>query len=149
MKTVCFKELVSMLGIGTAVVIFEKALPEKFFSELNIEDWFAICREAEPGSELKGRALTTIKEIVRWEIKSPLVGTFTQSGVWPCGVDAANPLVKVGDRVEPNTIVCGIEAMMVQNSIKADVRGTITEVEVKHGDAVGYGDVLFRIKPEL
>ena len=78
------------------------------------------------------------------EIKSPIVGTFTRTGIWPCA-SSEKPLVRVGDHVEPDTIVCGVTAMMVQNQKNAAVSGTIMKISVEHGDAVGYKQVLFEV----
>jgi len=44
--------------------------------------------------------------------------------------------------------VCIIEAMKVMNEIKAEVSGTIMEKLVKNGQAVEYGQPLFKAKPE-
>ncbi len=41
-----------------------------------------------------------------------------------------------------------IEAMKVMNEIKSEHTGTIAEVLVSNGQAVEYGQVLFRIKPD-
>jgi acetyl-CoA carboxylase biotin carboxyl carrier protein len=49
--------------------------------------------------------------------------------------------------VKPDTVVCIIEAMKVFNQIPAEISGTITEVLVNNGDAVEYGQPLFRVKP--
>ena len=38
--------------------------------------------------------------------------------------------------------------MKVMNEIKADISGTIVEVLVDNGQAVEYGQVLFRVKPD-
>ena len=51
-------------------------------------------------------------------------------------------------RVEPQTVICIIEAMKVMNEIKAETSGTIAEVAVSNGQAVEYGQVLFRVRPE-
>jgi acetyl-CoA carboxylase biotin carboxyl carrier protein len=45
-------------------------------------------------------------------------------------------------------VVCIIEAMKVMNEIRAEVSGTIVEKLVKNGQAVEYGQALFRVKPE-
>lgn len=74
-------------------------------------------------------------------IKSPTVGTFYSS---PTPEDPA--FVQVGSTVKPDTVVCIVEAMKVFNQITADVSGTITEVLVKNGDSVEYGQPLFRVK---
>ncbi|MEM8496193.1 MAG: biotin/lipoyl-containing protein, partial [Planctomycetota bacterium] len=52
-----------------------------------------------------------------------------------------------GDTVKPDTVVCIIEAMKVINEIKAEVSGKIVEVLVKNGDAVEFGQPLYKIKP--
>lgn len=74
-------------------------------------------------------------------ITAPLVGTFYRSG----SPDAAS-FVKVGDRVEPDTTVCIIEAMKVMNEIKAEKTGVIKEIMVDNSQAVEYGQVLFVIE---
>ena len=38
--------------------------------------------------------------------------------------------------------------MKVMNEIKAEVSGTIVERIVKNGQAVEYGQVLFRVRPD-
>ena len=43
----------------------------------------------------------------------------------------ADSYVEVGSVVEPDTVVCIIEAMKVMNEIKAEVKGTIAEVLVE------------------
>ncbi len=74
-------------------------------------------------------------------IKSPTVGTFYLS---PTPTEP--PFVKVGSAVKPDTVVCLIEAMKVFNQIPAEISGTITEILVNNGDAVEYGQPLFRVK---
>lgn len=76
------------------------------------------------------------------EIKSPTVGTFYAS---PSPDEPA--FLQVGTKVSPDTIVCLIEAMKVFNQIPAEVSGTVTAILVKNGDAVEYGQPLFRVKP--
>jgi acetyl-CoA carboxylase biotin carboxyl carrier protein len=76
-------------------------------------------------------------------IKSPLVGTFYASP----SPDSA-PFVELGSHVDAQTVVCVIEAMKVMNEIKADTSGTIAEILVGSGQAVEYGQVLFKVKPD-
>lgn len=75
-------------------------------------------------------------------IKSPTVGTFYSS---PSPDDP--PFVTVGSRVQPDTIVCLVEAMKVFNQIPAEVSGIISEVLVQNGDSVEFGQPLFRVQP--
>ncbi len=77
------------------------------------------------------------------EIKSPIVGTFYATPSPDSG-----PYVEVGSQVTPQTVVCVIEAMKVMNEIKAETSGTIVEVLVTNGQAVEYGQVLFRVRPD-
>ncbi len=75
-------------------------------------------------------------------IKSPTVGTFYAA---PSPDDP--PFVTVGSKIQPDTIVCLVEAMKVYNDIQAEVAGTITSILVKNGDAVEYDQPLFRVEP--
>jgi acetyl-CoA carboxylase biotin carboxyl carrier protein len=77
------------------------------------------------------------------EIKSPIVGTF-----YATPSPDSEPYVEIGSRVEPQTVVCIIEAMKVMNEIKAEASGTIAEILVTNGQAVEYGQVLFRVRPD-
>ena len=74
-------------------------------------------------------------------IKSPMVGTFYQASS-----PESPPFVNVGDSVNTDTTVCIIEAMKVMNEIPAELSGTIKEVLVENGDAVEYGQPLFKVK---
>jgi acetyl-CoA carboxylase biotin carboxyl carrier protein len=53
----------------------------------------------------------------------------------------------VGAKVQPETIVCMVEAMKVFNQIPAEANGTVLEVLVKNGDPVEFGQPLFKIRP--
>jgi acetyl-CoA carboxylase biotin carboxyl carrier protein len=77
------------------------------------------------------------------EIKSPLVGTF-----YATPSPDSDHYVEVGSQVEPQTVVCIVEAMKVMNEIKAETSGTIAEILVENGQAVEYGQLLFKIKPD-
>ncbi|MCA9014208.1 MAG: acetyl-CoA carboxylase biotin carboxyl carrier protein [Planctomycetaceae bacterium] len=73
-------------------------------------------------------------------IKSPTVGTFYAS---PSPDDP--PFVSIGSKVGADTIVCIVEAMKVFNQIPAEINGTISEILVKDGEAVEFGQPLFRV----
>ena len=76
------------------------------------------------------------------EVKSPMIGTFYRKPS-----PDAEVYCEVGTVVQPDTVVCIIEAMKVMNEIKAEVKGTIAEVLVEDGKPVEYGQALFRIEP--
>jgi len=77
------------------------------------------------------------------EIKAPIVGTFFAQPS-----PDSSPYVEIGAHVDPQAVVCIIEAMKVMNEIKAELAGTITAILVPSGQAVEYGQVLFRIRPD-
>ena len=76
------------------------------------------------------------------EIKSPMIGTFYRS---PSPESAA--YIEVGAEVNPDTVVCIIEAMKVMNEIKAEAKGTITQVIVENAKPVEFGQPLFKLRP--
>jgi acetyl-CoA/propionyl-CoA carboxylase biotin carboxyl carrier protein len=51
-------------------------------------------------------------------------------------------LLEVGARVEAGAAILVLEAMKMENQINAEASGTIKEIRVQAGDAVGTGDVL-------
>ena len=59
------------------------------------------------------------------------------------------PYVEVGTEVNPETVVCIIEAMKVMNEIKAEAKGVITQVLVENAKPVEFGQPLFKIRPSL
>jgi acetyl-CoA carboxylase biotin carboxyl carrier protein len=73
-------------------------------------------------------------------IKSPMVGTF-----YAAAAQDAPPFVKVGDHVGPTSTVCLIEAMKVFNEIPAEISGQVVAVLVENGEAVEFGQPLFKI----
>jgi len=77
------------------------------------------------------------------EIKSPTVGTYYAA---PTPDDP--PFIKVGSQVQPDTIVCIVEAMKVFNQIPAEISGTIVKILVNTGDSVEFGQPLYRVRPD-
>lgn len=74
-------------------------------------------------------------------IPSPIVGTFYRSAS-----PNSDPFVKIGSRVEADTVVCIIEAMKLMNEIQAETSGEIAKIYVENGQPVEYGQPLFGIK---
>lgn len=75
-------------------------------------------------------------------VKSPMVGTF-----YGAPEPGANPFVKVGQRVAPDTVVCIIEVMKLMSSIAAGKAGVVTQILVNDGEAVEFGQPLIVIDP--
>ena len=73
-------------------------------------------------------------------VKSPMVGTF-----YAKSNPDAEPFVKVGDLVSPDTTVCIVEAMKVFNEIPADVSGRIVAMLVESEEPVEFGKPLFKV----
>ena len=76
------------------------------------------------------------------EIKSPMIGTFYRAPS-----PEAGPYVEVGTEVNPDTVVCIIEAMKVMNEIKAEAKGVITQVMVENAKPVEFNQPLFKLRP--
>ena len=76
------------------------------------------------------------------EVKSPIVGTFYRAAS-----PDAEPYITVGQEVEPDTVVCIIEAMKVMNEIKAEVKGVVRKILVENATSVQFGQVLFQVEP--
>jgi acetyl-CoA carboxylase biotin carboxyl carrier protein len=74
-------------------------------------------------------------------ISSPIVGTFYRSAS-----PTADPFVKIGSNVEPESVVCIIEAMKLMNEIQAEATGEVVKIYVENGQPVEYGQPLFGIK---
>ena len=75
------------------------------------------------------------------EITSPMIGTFY---LRPNPESA--PFVEVGKNVEPQDVVCILEAMKLFNEIEAEVSGEIVEILVEDGQLVEYGEPMFLVK---
>ena len=75
------------------------------------------------------------------EVTSPMVGTFYRSPA-----PDAPSYVDVGARVGPGETLCIIEAMKLMNEIEAEMDGVVAEVLVDNGQAVQFGQPLFRFE---
>lgn len=87
-------------------------------------------QQTEEKQEKKGHAIV-----------SPMVGTFYRAP----GKNEP-PFVEVGDVVKDDQTVCIIEAMKLMNEIEAEVSGKVTEICVKDGETVEFGQVLMYIE---
>ncbi|HTL93190.1 MAG TPA: acetyl-CoA carboxylase biotin carboxyl carrier protein [Steroidobacteraceae bacterium] len=76
------------------------------------------------------------------DVTAPLVGIFYRAPR-----PGAAPYVEIGSAVEEDTIIGIIEVMKLMNAVRAEVKGTVTEIVVQDGAAVEYGEVLLLIRP--
>ncbi len=74
-------------------------------------------------------------------VNAPIVGVF-----YAAASPGAAPYVTAGKQVKKGDTVCIIEAMKCMNEIQAEEDCEITEILVKDGDLVEYGQPLFKIK---
>ena len=99
-----------------------------------------------PPQQIAGAAVAAPQAVAapsnELEIKSPMIGTFYRA---PSPESAA--YIEVGAEVNPDTVVCIIEAMKVMNEIKAEARGVITQVMLENAKPVEFGQPLFKIRP--
>ena len=70
-----------------------------------------------------------------------MVGTFYEASS-----PGAAPFVSVGQTVSVGQVVCIIEAMKLMNEIEAEVSGKVTEICVKNGEPVEFGQVLMYVE---
>lgn len=98
------------------------------------------------GADASGTAKASAVSIGEGEantemVKAPLVGIFYEAPA-----PGEEPFVKEGQKVKKGDVLCVIEAMKMMNELKADVDGTVKKVDVKNGDAVEFGQVLFEVE---
>jgi acetyl-CoA carboxylase biotin carboxyl carrier protein len=74
-------------------------------------------------------------------VASPLLGTFYRAPK-----PGSPPFVEVGAEVEEETVVAIIEVMKLMNTVRAGVRGTVTEILVADGALAEYGETLMRVR---
>ncbi len=75
-------------------------------------------------------------------ITAPLLGTF-----YVAPEPGAPPFTQVGATITEDTTVGLIEVMKVFNSVRAGVKGVVTEVVAQNGQFVEHGETLFLVKP--
>ena len=107
------------------------------------EDALPVVYASQPALGAAAPAATPAPEVSNEiEVKSPMIGTFYRSPSPESG-----SYVEIGIEVNPDTVVCIIEAMKVMNEIKAEVKGVITQVLVENAKPVEFGQPLFKVRP--
>ena len=74
------------------------------------------------------------------DIHAPLLGTFYRASK-----PGAPPFVEVGSVVEEDTIIGILEVMKLMNTVRAGLRGKVTEILARDGTLVEYGESLMRV----
>jgi acetyl-CoA carboxylase biotin carboxyl carrier protein len=74
-------------------------------------------------------------------LPAPLLGTFYRAPK-----PGAPSFVEVGAQVSEDTIVGIIEVMKLMNTVRAGLRGTVTEILAVDGALVEFGETLMRVR---
>ena len=74
-------------------------------------------------------------------VKAPLVGTF-----YAAPAPGEEPFAAPGKQVKKGETLCLIEAMKMMSEVPAPADCVVEEVLGRDGEAVGFGDPLFRIR---
>ena len=127
-KAVCFKREKQQVVQAATPIVMPATVTSQVVAPAPVAK--QVATEAKVESAPKGTPIT-----------APMVGTFYSAP----SPDAA-PFVKVGDSVSAGQVVCIIEAMKLMNEIEAEVSGKITEICVKNGDAIEFGQVLMYVE---
>lgn len=75
------------------------------------------------------------------DVASPLLGT-----CYRAPKPGAPPFVEVGTAVDAETVVAIVEVMKLMNTVRAGVKGTVSEILMRDGALVEYGETLLRVK---
>jgi biotin carboxyl carrier protein len=106
-------------------------------------------------ARVDGSAVTVCGRRFSIEVRDPRRWNRRRSGAAHSGVQYVSApmpgkvvrvLASVGDRVEAGQGIAVVEAMKMQNEMKAARPGTVAAISVKVGDAVTAGEVLATIE---
>ena len=124
-KTVIYQNMAPMevAASGTSSVSARESVQKTGLDEDNTQP------QAENGAT-EGKVIT-----------SPLVGVF-----YAAPAEDAEAFVQVGDTVKKGQVLAIVEAMKLMNEIESDYDGTIAEILVENGQAVEYGQPLFKLQ---
>ena len=75
------------------------------------------------------------------DIASPMLGTFYRAPK-----PGSAPFVEIGSPVEENSVIAIIEVMKLMNTVRAGVKGVITEILPADETLVEFGQVLMRAR---
>ena len=131
--------MLNLAEIQALIKTLDNSSIEKFEYECDEYRLSLKKAQAEPAVEEEVADEAEEKELI--EITAPMVGTF-YSATEP----GAEPFVKVGSKIDADSVICILEAMKLFTEVEADVTGEIVEILAKDGDLVEYGQPLFSVK---
>jgi acetyl-CoA carboxylase biotin carboxyl carrier protein len=77
------------------------------------------------------------------DITSPMLGTFYRAPK-----PGSAPFVEIGSLVDENSVIAIIEVMKLMNTVRAGVKGVITEIFPADETLVEFGEVLMRARKD-
>ncbi|MBV8806545.1 MAG: hypothetical protein JO042_15920 [Sinobacteraceae bacterium] len=127
-----------------------RLLEESSFDELHLEiDGLKLSLKRGAGANGRAPAVegavttpppASVTESNVKDIHAPLLGTFYRASK-----PGAPPFVEVGSVVEEDTIIGILEVMKLMNTVRAGLRGKVTEILARDGTLVEYGEPLMRV----
>jgi len=76
------------------------------------------------------------------DVTSPMLGTFYRAPK-----PGAPPFVEIGAPVEADTVIGIIEVMKLMNTVRAGLRGRVSDILAGDGALVEFGETLIRVAP--
>ncbi len=127
-----------VLEDGEKAISIRKEVKETALPQIAAAVPAAMCPPVMPASEAPTKCECKANGT---PITSPMVGTF-----YAASAPDAAPFVEVGKTIAKGDTVCIIEAMKLMNEIESEVSGKVTEICVKNGEPVEYGQVLMYVE---
>ncbi len=78
------------------------------------------------------------------DITSPMLGTFYRAPK-----PGSAPFVEIGSVVEEDSVIAIIEVMKLMNTVRAGIKGVITEILPADETLVEFGEVLMRVRKDV
>jgi acetyl-CoA carboxylase biotin carboxyl carrier protein len=126
---------------GAIVDAHDAAVPERRPPLPGSENTAAAAAGKSPPARGTKNTIAATADANVHDVASPLLGTFYRAPK-----PGAPPFVEVGAQVEEGTVVAIIEVMKLMNTVRAGVRGTVTEILVTDGALAEYGETLLRVR---
>lgn len=141
-KIIADNELTEIsLEDGEQAITIRKDLPEVTVASAPVAAVPSVPAVSQPVAQPQEAAQSTEAAHKGKAITSPMVGTF-----YSAPSPDADAFVEVGKSISQGDVVCIVEAMKLMNEIESEYSGTVTEICVKDGQPVEYGQVLMYVE---
>ena len=133
-----------LTALMLALVMIYSCLPMNVLAEATsgVAGGYSIQRSVSYPTLQNGTVVEVEKEAPKGKaITSPMVGTF-----YAAPSPDSESFVEVGKSISTGDVVCIVEAMKLMNEIKSEFSGKVTQICVKNGDPVEFGQVLMYVE---